>query len=35
MAPLKRRFYRGGIASFDIPATWNEEYVPSGGCNIL
>lgn len=26
--------YRGGIARFDIPASWKEEYEPSGGATF-
>lgn len=31
MAPLKTIRYRGGIANFEIPASWLEEFEPSGG----
>jgi hypothetical protein len=29
--PSKQVVYRGGIASFEIPASWVEEYEPEGG----
>jgi hypothetical protein len=28
---MKRVIYRGGIVTFQIPATWREEYEPDGG----
>jgi hypothetical protein len=31
---LKRIAYRGGIAKFDIPFSWKEEYEPSGGATF-
>jgi hypothetical protein len=31
MSRLKNICYRGGIARFSIPASWKEEYEPSGG----
>ena len=31
MTQLKNIFYRGGVTRFDIPASWKEEYEPSGG----
>lgn len=31
MVRLKSICYRGGIACFDIPASWEEEYMPEGG----
>ncbi len=31
MLPLKTIVYRGGIARFQIPASWVEEYEPRGG----
>lgn len=34
MKPLKTISYRGGIARFDIPAHWKEEYEPSGGATF-
>jgi hypothetical protein len=34
MVPLKTICYRGGIARFDIPDSWEEEYEPSGGATF-
>jgi hypothetical protein len=34
MNRLKNISYRGGIACFDIPASWKEEYEPSGGATF-
>lgn len=34
MDRLKRIVYRGGIAEFDIPAGWREEYEPLGGATF-
>lgn len=34
MNRLKNICYRGGIARFDIPASWKEEYDPSGGATF-
>jgi hypothetical protein len=34
MVPLKNIYYRGGIARFDIPDSWEEEYEPSGGATF-
>lgn len=34
MNRLKNICYRGGIARFDIPASWKEEYEPSGGATF-
>ncbi len=34
MNQLKNICYRGGIACFDIPASWKEEYEPSGGATF-
>jgi hypothetical protein len=34
MNALKNICYRGGIARFDIPASWKEEYEPSGGATF-
>ena len=34
MDRLKNICYRGGIACFEIPASWKEEYEPSGGATF-
>ncbi len=34
MNSLKKIIYRGGIAIFDIPSDWIEEYDPSGGATF-
>ena len=34
MVPVKRICYRGGIARFDIPDSWEEDYEPSGGATF-
>ena len=34
MIPLKNVCYRGGIARFEIPASWIEEYEPVGGATF-
>lgn len=34
MNRLKNICYRGGIARFEIPASWKEEYEPSGGATF-
>jgi hypothetical protein len=34
MVPLKTICYRGGIARFEIPDSWDEEYEPSGGATF-
>ncbi len=34
MRKLKNICYRGGISRFDVPASWKEEYEPSGGATF-
>jgi hypothetical protein len=34
MSSLKSISYRGGIARFEIPSSWKEEYEPAGGATF-